>query len=289
MWMGSKSFGPSDEWIEIRNMTGEFIDLSWWQFVKVNGGVETCMYTFSPGVTLAPHGYLLVSEYDEAHSAISLTCPGSDCLVVGGGNTDDLNFELADIGLNLRLYDGDPALGALLIDQVDNGQGDPAGGEYDNLADIYFSMERNDSPGNGYDASSWHTCLANPGDISLFWDSGFVEKGTPGNPNLSQFNFPYLSFYLDQKKENVGFKVFNLLNWEDLNYEVSYDSDQGSQGILGQIEVKGLDFIKRDDLKLGTCSAEGKICTFNTNVSNLNLKVILKNGDQEKIMEKGIE
>ena len=49
---------------------------------------------------------------------------------------------------------------------------------------VYYSMERNAIPGNGGDASSWHTTFA---DTSAYFDDGLTTiKGTPKADNQSQ-------------------------------------------------------------------------------------------------------
>jgi len=182
MWMGSSS-GSGDEWIELRNTTDDPINLFDWQIIKKRSdGVEQCMFTF-PDVEIGANDYIVVSEYDKDHSALDILCPGPKCLVVGEGHTNDRDFSLANNKLQIKLYAGYWVLPEVeLIDVADDGVGVPAKGD----GDLYYSMERNPTPGNGADAENWHTCEADAGLLASYWDPGFVEKGTPEALNLSE-------------------------------------------------------------------------------------------------------
>lgn len=208
MWMGSEG-NLYDEWIELKNTTTDkTINLKDWQIIKrKTDGTETCMFTF-PNFELKPQELVVVSEYDSDHSAINVPCPGPNCLVVGSGATNDIDFSLANNRLQLKLYNGYWVLPTVsLIDVADDGVGAPAAGKYDSENGVYYSMERNDNPGNGADASSWHSC-DNPASTALYWDSGRVERGTPLHPNMS-LNKNNKEIYLFKKEEGNGFIVLN--------------------------------------------------------------------------------
>jgi hypothetical protein len=141
-------------------MTDREIDLSGWSVANV---------TIPAGKTILPHGYFLISRYDQAGSKINVV-----------PDLVDASLVLVNIDKQYLLQDA----GSNIIDTADNGQGAPAAGQ--SGTDIYYSMERDASPGNGYDANVWHTCNVDPSAINSYWDLGFVEKGTPGAANLSQ-------------------------------------------------------------------------------------------------------
>ncbi len=170
MWSGSVG-DTSDEWVELRNMTNGEIDLSGWQLTKwVSGDHEELMLTIPDGKKIPAHGYFLISNFDEAASKISSTPDLVDSDVV-----------LVNDNLQIKLYDGTWDGGATLIDTADDGAGTPAAGDNGNK----FSMERNDTPGDGTQAISWHTCL-DASSTGLYWDGGATEQGTPGALNLSE-------------------------------------------------------------------------------------------------------
>lgn len=184
MWMGMNG-ESSDEWLELRNMTERNIDLSNWQLTKNSGGVEVWMYTVPAGTVLTANGYLLIAEYDKANSILNV----DPNLIVGSGSTNDAEFALANTDMQIKLYEGDWTVPTtLLIDAADDGTGIPTAGLTDlNGESVWYSMERNATPGNGEDASSWHTTFA---DTQLYFDGevGGCEgcKGTPGAENRSQ-------------------------------------------------------------------------------------------------------
>lgn len=179
-WMGT-STSASDEWIELRNMTDLAIDVSGWQLTKKSGGTEVWMYTVPSATTIPANGYLVVSEFDKANSALNV----DPDLVVGTGSDDNASFALVNTVLQIKLYDGDWTAGATLVDTADDGVGTPAAGLSSlNGSPVYYSMERNATPGNGEDASSWHTIFA---DTSAYFDGGLTTvKGMPGAANQSQ-------------------------------------------------------------------------------------------------------
>lgn len=182
MWMGMSGI-PGDEWLELRNMTDQPINLSGWQLTKkrTSDGDEVIMYTVPTGTVIAAHGHLLIAEFDAAHSALG----AEPDLVVGTGSDDNTDFALANSDLQVRLYDGDFTTVGWLIDAADDGTGVPmAGLDEAGSGSVWYSMERNATPGDGTQASSWHTTLA---DTSEYFDlQATAVQGTPGAANQSQ-------------------------------------------------------------------------------------------------------
>lgn len=181
-WMGTGT-SASDEWIELRNMTDLAIDVSGWQLTRWNSGAssEQLMYTIPAGKTIGANGYLLISEFDKARSALNV----DPDLLVGTGSDNNAAFILANSNLQIKLYDGDFTTAGQLIDTADDASGVPmAGLSTLSGSTVYYSMERNATPGDGTQASSWHTIFA---DTSAFFDGGLTTvKGTPGAANQSQ-------------------------------------------------------------------------------------------------------
>ncbi len=182
MWMGMNGVA-GDEWLELRNMTDSSIDLSGWQLTKkrTSDGIEVLMFTMPGGTTIAGGGYLLLSEFDKDNSALNI----DPTLIAGTGSDDNVGFALANDDLQIKLYDGDFSAGGLLIDSADDGRGTPAAGLTElGGGTVYYSMERNATPGDGTQAASWHTTLA---DTESFFDVGLaIVKGTPGAENRSE-------------------------------------------------------------------------------------------------------
>ncbi len=170
MWMGTEK-STQDEWIELKNMTGEAINLSGW---KIDNA-------------LSAGGQLTIS---------SGTLPANGYFVVGGKNgaathlKNDPNLTVSNISLHnesnghlvLRNASG------TVIDQAMGVSGWPAGSLTGSEPDkVYRSMERNATTGDGLSTGSWHTCLS-PGCTSTdFWKAGDGRTyGTPGGANLSE-------------------------------------------------------------------------------------------------------
>ncbi|MBI4137505.1 hypothetical protein HY469_05590 [Candidatus Roizmanbacteria bacterium] len=57
--------------------------------------------------------------------------------------------------------------------------------------------------------------------------------------------------------------------FESVEYELSYDTDKGPKGVIGEIQSAGEDEVEREE-RLGTCSTGGK-CTDHTGVENFKL------------------
>lgn len=264
MWMGS-SLRAADEYVELRNMTDRIIDLSGWQLTKNVSGAETLMFTVSAG-TINPHGYFLISEYNQANSAINVT-PDT---VVGAGNTNDANFVLVDTNLQIKLY----TAASLEMDTADNGSNSPAAGVHSDSLDRHWSMERDASPGSGREANVWHTCLDDSDLMRSYWDSGRNDCGTPGRENLSQASVSAESkLELISGDHKVSFVVNNIGRFTSLNYLLTYNSDSGDQAITGQVSFEDQDQLEVKDLIMGSCSANS--CVYHEGVTQINLEVVL--------------
>jgi predicted ribosomally synthesized peptide with SipW-like signal peptide len=266
MWMGTTSKNV-DEYVELRNMTDRTIDISGW---TVAGA------TIPAGRIIAPHGYFLISDFDAARSKINVTPD----FVVGLGGTNDDAFTLDNFNLEVILRNSSSAI----IDVADNGEGLPAAGQHTD-PDIHRSMERDATPGNGADASVWHTCFDNSALMHAYWDSGATECGTPGHENLSQAPTNTEStlklFSADHK---ISFTVTNISQFNLLKYTLTYDSDSGEQAIIGQIEFDGQDQIEVKDLITGICSSGG-VCVYHEGITEIKLEVELSGIINRTLME----
>lgn len=164
MWMGSSS-SSADEWLELRNLTDQPVDLSNWQLTKKSGGVEVAMLTLPIGQFISANGYFLISNYADTNASSVLN------IVPNVVMTD---MALANSALHIKLYDAAHAL----IDTADDGVGNPLAGEFSSAGQVYDSMERNPVPGDGSLSENWHTASREVG-----FDDGKTELGTPGTNN----------------------------------------------------------------------------------------------------------
>jgi len=165
MWMGSVG-NSDDEWIELRNTTGNTIDLSNWQITKwVAGTHEVLMLTIPSGKTIPANGYFLISHFNKDTSLINID-----------PDLVDDNVALNNSNLRIKLYKGDWTNSVNLVDTADDGDGNPlAGTDSANRQ----SMERKDDPLTG-----WQTCTNDACNDTTYWDAEGTNYGTPKAANL---------------------------------------------------------------------------------------------------------
>jgi len=276
-WMGS-SISSADEWLELKNTTDHDIDISNWYLTKLSSSVETIMYTVPNNTTIPAQGYLVISEYDASHSALK----NEPDLIVGSGSTNNVDFALSNSELLITLYTDTDSI----IDNAWDGNS-PQQGIYDKNANIFYSMERTNNPGDGFDPLSWYSCI----DIASntdFFDIGSGERGTPGSQNRSE-NEPYNSAgiypFLRLQVTNgnfVNFTLNNIISFDKFSFELTYLSDSVLQSISGQRQTNNQKNIGVSDLILGTCS-DGN-CTYQNNVKDINLTVTLSDSNNQLLI-----
>lgn len=272
MWMGS-SLDDSDEWIELRNMTNRTIDLFGWTIEDSSGPI----YTFPALSLLLPNDYITVAEYDAAHSRLN----SDPDYLAGSGSDNDATFEIDETALELYLYNNS----GVLIDAAGDA-GNAFAGEIDMVNGKYYSMERTAVPGDGTSALNWYTCI-DEASKSDFFDGLTDERGTPGAANRSEneplaYSYnrgvrssPKLEISFNQEEHKLGFSVLNIKEFRELKYELSYETTETTEGLMGTVVLNNQEKYERKDLILGTCSSGGA-CVYHENVTNLKLKVELK-------------
>ncbi|MDP3997316.1 MAG: lamin tail domain-containing protein [bacterium] len=161
MWMGSGG-NTSDEWIELRNLTDEGVDLTGWTIARAGSGEAALLLSG----TIEPAGYFLITKKTAEESALA----GGVMISLASSAMSLANSP----GEQLVLQDG----GGAIVDQMpDNGW--PAGEN----GTVKKSMERNDPPADGMDANDWHTCSGEEAVSETFWKVAGVNCGTPGEAN----------------------------------------------------------------------------------------------------------
>jgi|GEM_PF-2097224 len=290
MWTGS-SVSALDQWIELRNLTDREIDLSNFYLTGFNeNNDESIIEQIPDNKIIVPHGYFLITKYNAMFGS---TTQLKDSVTIDVTNPD---FTINSSNLNLKLYDRDWNL----IDEAWDGT-KASEGFWDSAAgqEKYYSMERIGSPGDGRNPLSWYTCI-DALSTAEFFKGGHDERGTPRAPNrsenepfaksslinrISPINSPTPSPELTVNSTNtdINFMLANITNYAKLSYELTYDSDNGQQGVTGSVDLNAQnEFAKK--ILLGTCSSGGT-CVYHSNVKNIKLKCELTNGDEKWIRE----
>ena len=81
-------------------------------------------------------------------------------------------------------------------------------------------------------------------------------------------------FTKEQNNRSVSFSVNHIQEYTRIEYEITYQSDQGTRGIRGSHDLSQTDQFIRNDLTLGSCTSGG-VCTIDTSVRDFRLRVTL--------------
>ena len=178
MWMGS-TVAAADEWIELKNLTDDNVDVAGWSIDGLGAGPITIESGAIPA-----DGYMIITNFDPA-------VPGSTIVGDQLGTTVvivDSNIDLADVGGQLVLKDA--AIPTSNV--IDTANASPwFKGDGSNL----YSMERNEVgspgdwqyPGAGTDIVNWHTCTSATNLQLMYDDQGspamIYDGATPGAHN----------------------------------------------------------------------------------------------------------
>jgi hypothetical protein len=161
MWMGS-SYGtsPSDEWLELRNLTSDDIDISGWKLTNASNGADEVLTIPTPS-TINASGYFLISRLPASTSAININ-PDWEANVEAG-NRLELDNTCEQIDLTLP------------DDTIVDSMGCDGGYFYEADPQPKHALERNVSYGDGLMASSWHERTAGSANL----DSAVTDLATP--------------------------------------------------------------------------------------------------------------
>lgn len=158
MWAGT-SAGIADEWIELRNMTNQPVDISGWIIEGAGTGSDPLIL---PSATISANGYFLIANYDEnSESSILNITPDyvNNSLALTNSPSELLVFKNSS---------------SQIIDQA-SGTGTWFAGSNE---EPNKSMERNDIPSDGTVSGNWHS---SSGQVNL--DINSVDFGTPKAQN----------------------------------------------------------------------------------------------------------
>ncbi len=189
-WFGN-DLASTDEWIEIRNVSGSELNLSEWT-LEGAGTTASPMLQFDNGTSLADGDYLVLARRQGADA------DGERSSLTGVANVQIHSMELGNGGEALVLRD----VAGNTIDQTPTGDW-PAG---DNGNDL--SMERRDElSGGGYSdgtlAGSWYSWSSL--DIVQTSNAATSDQGTPGAANSNPDVFDHFTFAIQPATPKANF------------------------------------------------------------------------------------
>ncbi|MFH1412878.1 MAG: VWA domain-containing protein, partial [bacterium] len=212
MWMGTET-SSTDEWLELRNMTNDTVDLTGCDMINVDDDTIISVDDLS-GYSIPANSYLVISRKNIDDSNINTE------------TQDILNFfALNNTELQIKLVCDEE-----IIDTAGDGLL-PLDGDNGDIDDIKKSMQRKVVPGDGTVADSW--CTAS---TQVNWDQGATDLGTPGAINDcgagdygSISGYKYSDADGDQVTEDwTGLSdwIINLFNSSDVDPISSTTTDQ---------------------------------------------------------------
>ena len=184
MWYGVNHQDPSgyDEFIELRNLTQNRIDLDMWQVA----GVDDVLVGLPPGSYVEPGGYFTILDH-----TLEPYVDGAPQDEVSAFSDGDLVVNAFNDDRQSRLYIKDGSLELLLKDPDGNvldvaGDGGPAfAGGPEQKGTIVRSMERSAVPGDGADPANWHACSLELGGGNVNPEFQDQVRATPDQDNSS--------------------------------------------------------------------------------------------------------
>lgn len=217
MWMGSTK-SSSDEWIELRNMTNEEIDIGQWTIENLKESHKT--YMVPAGKSIPANGYFLISHFTRTDPKSAFNADPDD-------TNGDLSLANSDNGdLILRNKN------EIIIDQAEGNKW-PAG-NVDGSDGLHQSMERKDTPGDGLDSSNWHTCSSGDANDGTYWDTADGNNfGTPKADNLSPVVMNEIVFNPAEGEEEWA----ELYNMPQEDFDVSgwyFKNEDGDKVVISK-------------------------------------------------------
>lgn len=96
---------------------------------------------------------------------------------------------------------------------------------------------------------------------------------------------PEIAYTFDSQR--MSFEVKNVDRFTGVEYQLTYNSDEGEQGVIGNSVLATQSTYKKDEIIFGTCSSGGA-CVYHNNVNDIILKVVLHNDTEVINLEKNI-
>ncbi len=208
-WMGSP-VSSADEWVELKNVGAEVVDLSGWvlEGAAASGG----SLTLPAGSVIAPGGYYLIANYGSASDRSVLA-------VEPNWVTASVSLSNSAFRLTLKNTAGETT-------DVAGDGGAPVGGEYE-PGTTWKAMERNFLVGDGSLPSNWHESRT---QTNL--DVGTVMLATPAAPNSRALPVPVLAAIADEHTvgETIYFDAAETVTGDAETLTFNWDFGDGALG-----------------------------------------------------------
>lgn len=94
---------------------------------------------------------------------------------------------------------------------------------------------------------------------------------------------PEIKYIFDSQK--LSFEINNIEKFKRLEYQLTYNSDSGEQGVIGTNELNNQPSYKKDEIIFGTCSTGGT-CVYHSNLNHILLKIVLFDDSEVINLEK---
>ncbi|OGD67524.1 hypothetical protein A3F08_01000, partial [Candidatus Berkelbacteria bacterium RIFCSPHIGHO2_12_FULL_36_9] len=173
-WSGS-FVSSADEFIELKNVSNQNIDISGWQITKLNtSGEEKIMTTIEIGIIPAL-GYFLIANNEKDHLFI-----GGESVLNIDPDIVEPDLTLSNSEFQLKLYDGQWDDGRLPIDIAGDGSAPLAGNN-----SVKSSMERINPLGDGVIRESWISSV-----VLENLDASALELANPHGSGKPKINIP---------------------------------------------------------------------------------------------------
>lgn len=169
MWSGtSKSL--DDQWIELRNITNQEINIGKWK-IEYSRDTNKPPIMIPANRVIPANGYFVISNYSNE------------------SNNSILNIEVNMSNASMNLLpsnNGNLVLKDAYGEIVDQALGETQWAKGIQDGATYHSMQRNEEYNNGLESESWNTCISDLCNNPLYWKSEYtLNFGTPGYPNIN--------------------------------------------------------------------------------------------------------
>ena len=124
-------------------------------------------------------------------------------------------------------------------------------------------------------------------DTSILTGTNSIKRittiGDGSDPMNWYTTMPQATLTLADDKKTLSFSVKNIFYYSNLNYELTYNSEKGEQGTIGNVTLNNQNEYIKDKIILGTCSTN-ESCLYYQTVTDIQLKIILTDQNTKELI-----